>query len=147
MTTKLKEKVIVASRLKHLKLIGWIVFIIWTTIFLISANSEFRNIMYNLELVLSIIALLAWRTLVCLSKFPLDVLKNGNLMYITFSMEKVAFFYLVLLLFIPMIIYLKPYLVFNFACILFMSAILILLSVASAQISRYCKSQLSNEKK
>ena len=120
MTTKLKEKVIVASRLKHLKLIGWIVFIIWTTIFLISANSEFRNIMYNLELVLSIIALLAWRTLVCLSKFPLDVLKNGNLMYITFSMEKVAFFYLVLLLFIPMIIYLKPYLVFNFACILFM---------------------------
>ena len=147
MTTKLKEKVIAASRSKHLNQIGISFFIICAIILLIAKDSEFKNIIHNLILILGILALLAWRTLFGLSRFPIDMLKSSNFAYIVFSIPSVVSWYLIWIVFFPMFIYMEPYLEFNFAGVLFISAILILLSVASAQISRYCKSQLSKENK
>lgn len=142
MATKLKEKVIAASRSKHLNQIGIGFFIVCAIILLISKDSGFKNIIHNLILILGILALLAWRTLFGLSKTPMDVLKNNNLIYVAFSIPNVVEWYMIWIVFFPMFLYMEPNLEFNFAGSLFLITLIVLFTIASIQISRYFKSKL-----
>lgn len=142
MTTKLKEKVIAASRQKCLKRIFviYVIYSIIAIIILFTVNNPFISL---LMAILGIIGTIILMTLDGLSEFSCAVLCNNRLVYCIFSVPRVTQWYLIWFFLVPLFYYIQPYFQLNFGGILFISALIIMIFILSYDISKYCKKRLS----
>lgn len=144
MRIKLREKVIVASRSKHLNIFYAILVLICILALPILKSFRVSNLILQILLAFLLILLLSWRTLYKFSKTPPEVLYANNLVFIALSDSNVLEWYLDFLIFVPLIYLFYYHWGLNIFSLIIAFIVFILASLLTLKISKYFKDKLSD---